>query len=766
MVLRKLIILLLLSLIECVEVFPTFYHLKPKVSDEVQKNAVKNLLLRLVPNDADKFLIEINSNLLQDQKEMFRVEKLKNNSVHISATTGVTAATGFHHYLKYYCMGHISWEISNLKLPKYLPHVNITITAKDKFRYYQNVCTTSYSFVWWSWSDWEKHIDWMVLNSYNLVLSFSGLETIWNRVYNKLGMTEKEIDQHFTGPAFLSWGRMGNIKKWGGPLPESWKMQSVDLQHQILNRMRSFGILPILPAFAGHVPVAFKRLFPNAKLTSTPTWNKFQDEYCCPFLLEPTEPLFRTVGNMFMKELIGEFGTNHIYSCDTFNEMLPSNGSVTYLRNMGQSIYSALTSKDSDAIWIMQNWMFVHEIVFWTEERVKALLTSVPQGKMIILDLQSEQHPQYKRFNSYYGQPYIWCMLHNFGGTLGMFGSIYAINNKVHEARHIENGTMVGTGLTPEGINQNYVVYDFMSESSWRSNPINLTEWFSLYSIRRYGQYDSNADSAWQILKDSVYNFDLLLPMRGKYVLTRRPSINIVPWIWYDFCDLMQAWNYFLKADALSKSAGYLHDVVDVTRQVLQVLIDKYYKVIKKSYKLKNLEAFQNASENFLDIFLDLEKILRSNRAFLLGNWLNSAKRAASNGYEEELYEYNARNQITLWGPNGEIVDYASKQWSGMISDYYYKRWSLFLNALNMSLINNIPINQTGIIIDLFKNVEEPFTFSRKTFSEDPLGDSVAIAQEISEKWFNKSHCRFVRDNLFSFKMFYNKVKYPTVIVV
>lgn len=48
---------------------------------------------------------------------------------------------------------------------------------------------------------------------------------------------------------------------------------------------------------------------------------------------------------------------------------------------------------------------------------------------MIILDLQSEQNPQYERLDNYYGQPYIWCMLHNFGGTLGMFGSADIINN-------------------------------------------------------------------------------------------------------------------------------------------------------------------------------------------------------------------------------------------------------------------------------------------------------------------------------------------------
>lgn len=47
---------------------------------------------------------------------------------------------------------------------------------------------------------------------------------------------------------------------------------------------------------------------------------------------------------------------------------------------------------------------------------------------MLVLDLQSEQFPQYKRLESYYGQPFIWCMLHNFGGTLGMFGSVDIIN--------------------------------------------------------------------------------------------------------------------------------------------------------------------------------------------------------------------------------------------------------------------------------------------------------------------------------------------------
>jgi alpha-N-acetylglucosaminidase len=51
-----------------------------------------------------------------------------------------------------------------------------------RFRYYQNVCTVSYSFVWWDWARWEREIDWMALHAINLPLSFNAQEAIWQRV--------------------------------------------------------------------------------------------------------------------------------------------------------------------------------------------------------------------------------------------------------------------------------------------------------------------------------------------------------------------------------------------------------------------------------------------------------------------------------------------------------------------------------------------------------------------------------------------------------
>lgn len=59
---------------------------------------------------------------------------------------------------------------------------------------------------------------------------------------------------------------MGNIHGWGGPLPSSWKAQQLLLQHKILNLMKSLGMIPVLPAFAGHVPAAISRVYPKVSV--------------------------------------------------------------------------------------------------------------------------------------------------------------------------------------------------------------------------------------------------------------------------------------------------------------------------------------------------------------------------------------------------------------------------------------------------------------------------------------------------------------------
>ena len=47
---------------------------------------------------------------------------------------------------------------------------------------------------------------------------------------------------------------------------------------------------------------------------------------------------------------------------------------------------------------------------------------------MLVLDLAAEYEPMYAKLNSFFGQPFIFCMLNNYGGRMGLFGHMHSVN--------------------------------------------------------------------------------------------------------------------------------------------------------------------------------------------------------------------------------------------------------------------------------------------------------------------------------------------------
>ena len=52
-------------------------------------------------------------------------------------------------------------------------------------------------------------------------------------------------------------------------------------------------------------------------------------------------------------------------------------------------------------------------------------------------------------------------------------------------------------------------------------------------------------------------------------------------------------------------------------------------------------------SASFLGVISDIDKLLGTNSNYLLGVWLNTAKKFAKSEKELELIEFNARNQVS-----------------------------------------------------------------------------------------------------------------------
>ncbi|KAH8400476.1 hypothetical protein KR222_001085 [Zaprionus bogoriensis] len=710
----------------------------PATAPDVQEEAARQLIERVVgKRSAQLFEVEINKGLA-DRSYEFRLQE--SGRLLITAWDGVSACKGFHHYLKYVLHRDLDWHKTRIELPQNLKLPNVThkSMSASSFIYYQNVCTWSYSFVWWDLQQWRRHIDWMAMMGINLALA-PNQEAIWEDLYAVLGLSDEEIDAHFAGPAFQAWQRMGNIRGWAGPLPATHRRLQQLLQQQIVQAQRDLGMSVALPAFAGHVPVAMQRIFPNASYSPADRWNRFPDPYCCSLFVEPDDALFRQLATMFLRRVQQVYGTNHIYFCDPFNELMPRLDTPDYIRATAQAIYNSMREVDADAVWLLQGWMFL-KINYWRDELIEAFLTAVPRGRILVLDLQSEQFPQYQRTYSYYGQPFVWCMLNNFGGTLGMFGSAQLIGPGIASARSMRSSSLVGVGITPEGINQNYAIFSLALEQGWSRDELQPVDWFQQFALARYGVNDTRLGQAWQLLRDSVYSFHALQRMRGKYVVNRRPSLNLNPWSWYNASCVNEAWQLLLSAKDVvpledDRYALYQHDLVDITRQFLQQSIDRLYVNLRSAYRKRHLGRFDYLAGQMQLMLDDLEHILASGANFLLGTWLDDAKRMAPSRELRPIYEFNARNQITAWGPDGQILDYASKQWSGLVEDYFKPRWVLFHNVAALALAENRPFNATSFKQRVANEIELPFSNQTKSYLSKPVGDPWVISEDIYIRW-------------------------------
>lgn len=58
--------------------------------------------------------------------------------------------------------------------------------------------------------------------------------------------------------------------------------------------------------------------------------------------------MFPLIGSLFLRELIKEFGTDHIYGADTFNEMQPISSDPSFLTAATAAVYEAMISGTVD----------------------------------------------------------------------------------------------------------------------------------------------------------------------------------------------------------------------------------------------------------------------------------------------------------------------------------------------------------------------------------------------------------------------------------
>ncbi|HVU59069.1 MAG TPA: alpha-N-acetylglucosaminidase TIM-barrel domain-containing protein [Puia sp.] len=710
---------------------------------QLDRPSLDAFLHRIVKDKASQF--EIAYIAPENGKDVFELEG-KGAKIVLRGSNGLSVASALNFYLKNYCHHLVTWNGAPQPLPAALPVVKKKVhrSTPYRYRYYLNYCTFQYSMAWWDWERWQREIDWMALNGINMPLALTGEEAVWQEVYRGMGFQDQELDRFFSGPAYFSWLWMGNIDAWGGPLPAHWKESHLLLQKKILAAERAFGMKPVLGSFTGHVPPSFKDRFPLAKVKKT-NWDAgFDDVY----ILDPSDSLFEVVGRKFIEAQTRVFGTDHFYSADTFNENVPPTSDSLYLDGMSKKVYASMAGADPKAVWVMQGWMFHYNAAYWKPTQIQALLKAVPDDHMILLDLYSESHPVWNRTDpvtgeamAYYGKPWIWNMLHNFGGNISLWGRMRHAAEDPSRAFHDPSaGKMVGIGLTPEGIEQNPALYQLMLENVWQDSAVDLREWLDNYALQRYGEADGAIRMAWHLLEGSVYSGGLT-EGGPESIIQARPTLDsaidrVNTHLSYDPGVLQGAWTLFVNAaPKLKNSDGFRYDLVDVTRQVLANYASVLQQRFAKAWKEKDTAAFRKSSRQFLGLMDDMDRLLATRKDFLLGKWIREARACGVTPAESDLYEKNARDLVTLWGDKESgLREYSCRQWSGLIKGFYKPRWELFFRKMEAALTSGREMDWKAFDAEV-KDWEWRWVNGHDRYADVANGDAVQIATALYKKY-------------------------------
>jgi alpha-N-acetylglucosaminidase len=79
-----------------------------------------------------------------------------------------------------------------------------------------------------------------------------------------------------------------------------------------------------------------------------------------------------------------------------------------------------------------------------------------------------------------------------------------------------------------------------------------------------------------------------------------------------------------------------------------------------------------------------------------LAQWQQQAAAYGDDSDSSAYYVRNARAQVTVWGGQGNLSDYASKAWSGMVAGYYLPRWQQLFAALRVASAQGVAFDEAA----------------------------------------------------------------------
>ena len=85
----------------------------------------------------------------------------------------------------------------------------------------------------------------------------------------------------------------------------------------------------------------------------------------------------------------------------------------------------------------------------------------------------------------------------------------------------------------------------------------------------------------------------------------------------------------------------------------LAIISGLYSKTTKRSYQKGDFKTMKAKEQLMLGILSDMDRVLSTQSAFLMGKWISDARKLGANEKKSLYFEQNARNLLTTWGRKG-----------------------------------------------------------------------------------------------------------------
>lgn len=697
---------------------------KENIKDFFDEKAVYGLIKRVAGRKyCDKIILE---QIESDGFDLYEVFD-KGDKVCIRANTGVSFAKGFNSYLKEVCHYSVGALSTSGTLPDVPPSVGTPIKNKTAFlyRYFYNYCTFCYTYAFDTWKDWEKNLDYLLLSGYNLVLNPIGIESVWKKVLERIGYSKKDIRDFICGPAFYAWQWMMNMTGWAGGAPDWWYDFREELSGKFNERLQSFGVAVVNAGYVGLVPDDFSKYYPDSDIKEQGEW---VSEYISPSLITPQDPNYNRLADLYYSEMRKIKGGDKVkyYSVDPFHE--GGDCSKIDLKSFVLGNFNKMREHCPEAVWVLQEW----------GETKSYLAESMPDGGMVMVSLSADNKDPDGVDTT--GAPWCYCSVNYFGGQYSFRGD--AELALLNPFKHLENNTsnILGIGMMPEAVNCGEMIYSIYAENTYRIAPMEPDAYVRKYMIEHYG---SENERLYEALKKVFYNIfnTEKNASDGESGLCARPALDVRHTsMWSRYAnpyDKQEDMIFYIKTmlsfyDELKVFDGFCLDLLEAARQSVNNLSWYMIEKIKNSYKAKDLTALSYWGEELLGLFDLQSALLRTNKNYLLGTWLEKAKRLGRTPAEKTYFEWNARTLITLWGDkkgSRDLHDYSAREWQGLLEDFYKPRWERFISRLEISLLSG----KKFIPADDY-NEEVAFTFEKKKYPTKPSGDLKKAVENILAK--------------------------------